>query len=137
MLLITLLFSFSFSLLLQLLLLLLNEILTYLYHLVVILNSAIHDGLRIVHLPSPLSAHGVLVVAPAEHALVRTRHARRGLHAPMARYPIERVLVAAVYSLERERGEEKEGELGRRNKPAASTQHSLRPPAHLDTTVRS
>mmetsp|Transcript_32933 Transcript_32933/g.93631 ORF Transcript_32933/g.93631 Transcript_32933/m.93631 type:complete len:289 (+) Transcript_32933:455-1321(+) len=83
-------------------------------HALVRLDAFGDDGVGLVHLPLPLRARGVLVVAPAENALVRASEGRRGLHALVGGDAVERVFVA----------------------PAAAAQLVLRPPAQLDRRVR-
>ena len=48
------------------------------YHGTVQLHGLLDDGFRGVGFPPPLRAHGVLVVAPAKHALVGARQAAAG-----------------------------------------------------------
>ena len=49
-------------------------------------NSLLYDVARLVLLPAPFRAHGILVVPPAEHALVGTRQRRGRFHALRYRY---------------------------------------------------
>mmetsp|Transcript_16125 Transcript_16125/g.56221 ORF Transcript_16125/g.56221 Transcript_16125/m.56221 type:complete len:240 (+) Transcript_16125:1122-1841(+) len=57
--------------------------------------DALCDNLQgIIHLPLPLGARGVLVVAPAESALVRAREGGRRLHALIRGDAVEGMLVA-------------------------------------------
>mmetsp|Transcript_26654 Transcript_26654/g.79508 ORF Transcript_26654/g.79508 Transcript_26654/m.79508 type:complete len:338 (-) Transcript_26654:402-1415(-) len=65
-------------------------------HLPVQLHALGDDELRRVHAPLPLLAHRVLVVPPAEGALVGTGQRRRRLHALVRRDAVEGVLVAAA-----------------------------------------
>mmetsp|Transcript_11293 Transcript_11293/g.42147 ORF Transcript_11293/g.42147 Transcript_11293/m.42147 type:complete len:519 (-) Transcript_11293:298-1854(-) len=73
-----------------------------------------HDLVRIVDLPAPLSANWILVVPPAEDALVRARERRRHFHALVACDSVEGVFVAA----------------------APPPHLILRPATHLDGAVR-
>mmetsp|Transcript_26879 Transcript_26879/g.72923 ORF Transcript_26879/g.72923 Transcript_26879/m.72923 type:complete len:314 (+) Transcript_26879:478-1419(+) len=73
------------------------------------------DCLGLVHAPLPLGAHGVLVVPPAEGALVGACEGGRCLHALVRRNAVERVLVA----------------------PPSPPQLVLGPPAELHGRVRA
>eukprot|EP00050_Salpingoeca_kvevrii_P020595 m.100451 g.100451 ORF g.100451 m.100451 type:complete len:507 (-) comp8929_c0_seq3:697-2217(-) len=84
-------------------------------HVVVVLHRTVDDELGIVHLPLPLGANGVGVMAPAEDTFVGTGKAWSCLHATVAFNAVKRVLVAA----------------------ASTTQHRLGPTAQLDARVRS
>mmetsp|Transcript_86760 Transcript_86760/g.265553 ORF Transcript_86760/g.265553 Transcript_86760/m.265553 type:complete len:394 (-) Transcript_86760:136-1317(-) len=84
-------------------------------HLLVLLNALRNDRLRLVHLPLPLRARGVLVVTPAEDAFVGASQRWRCLHALERGDPVKRMLIAAA--------------------PAA--QLVLGPAAQLDSGVRT
>mmetsp|Transcript_23723 Transcript_23723/g.66997 ORF Transcript_23723/g.66997 Transcript_23723/m.66997 type:complete len:232 (-) Transcript_23723:598-1293(-) len=79
------------------------------------LDSLIDDEVRIIGLPFPLFADWILVMTPAEHALVGTRQAWRCFHALVRCYPIERMFVTS----------------------SSSTQLMLRPSTELHSAVSS
>ena len=56
-------------------------------------DAFLHDPVGVVHLEIPGSRHRVLVISPAEGALVRTGHGGRCFHALVRVDPIESVLV--------------------------------------------
>ena len=56
-------------------------------------DAFLHDPVGVVHLEIPGSRHRILVISPAEGALVRTGHGGRCFHALVRVDPIESVLV--------------------------------------------
>lgn len=60
----------------------------------VVVHEAAHQVLGVVCLPAPLCAHGILVVAPAEHALVCACQGGRGFHALVRRDAVKCMLIA-------------------------------------------
>ena len=88
---------------------------TYLYHLAMPFQSTIDDHLWRIHIPAPFPPNRVLMMSPAEHALVGTCHAGSHLHAKVRSDAIERVLVAS----------------------ATTTKHALGPSAQLYSAVRA
>ena len=62
----------------------------------VVVHEAANKEFRGICLPSPLRAHGIFVVPPAEHTLVGAREGGGGLHALVGGYAVEGVLVAAA-----------------------------------------
>mmetsp|Transcript_15376 Transcript_15376/g.36392 ORF Transcript_15376/g.36392 Transcript_15376/m.36392 type:complete len:292 (+) Transcript_15376:276-1151(+) len=65
-------------------------------HPAMLVDALSHNLIRRVHGPLPLRSYWVLVVAPTEHALVRTRQRGSSLHALVRGDPIERMLVAST-----------------------------------------
>mmetsp|Transcript_15532 Transcript_15532/g.45926 ORF Transcript_15532/g.45926 Transcript_15532/m.45926 type:complete len:226 (-) Transcript_15532:377-1054(-) len=64
-------------------------------HLHMLVHPFSYNGSGLVRPPSPFPSHGVLVVAPAEDALVRTRKRRSCFHALVRGDAVKGVLVAA------------------------------------------
>ena len=61
-----------------------------------VFEGAVENGLSAVHLPAPLGADGIGVVAPTEDALVGAGERRSRLHAAVAFDAVESVFVAAA-----------------------------------------
>mmetsp|Transcript_12362 Transcript_12362/g.22377 ORF Transcript_12362/g.22377 Transcript_12362/m.22377 type:complete len:402 (-) Transcript_12362:23-1228(-) len=64
------------------------------------IHRRLHDHLRIVRLPPPFPPHGILVMTPAEDALVRARQGGGGFHALVGGDAVVRVFVASSAAAE-------------------------------------
>mmetsp|Transcript_13788 Transcript_13788/g.20055 ORF Transcript_13788/g.20055 Transcript_13788/m.20055 type:complete len:215 (-) Transcript_13788:541-1185(-) len=87
----------------------------FLDHLAVFRHESINQHLRVVSLPAPAGADGILVVAPAEDTLIRACQRGRCLHTLITGDAIEGMLIA----------------------PSTPAQHGLSPATQLNSTVRT
>jgi hypothetical protein len=62
----------------------------------VVVHEATYEVFGVICLPAPLCAHRILVVPPAEHALVGASERGRGLHALIRGDSVKGVFVAAA-----------------------------------------